>query len=315
MKNAVSRSSHAFAALSLAAALLLPCSARGQASTEVLNNDGVVQMLNGKVPKNLIVTKIQSTKTAFDVTPRGLVALNAGKVPADIIKLMMKASVPDSKEVLTNDDVIYMMTAKLPHDIILAKVQATSARFDLTAGALVSLNQNKVPQDVMKAMMAAPAPAAPAPAQPVAVSPPMTPAPATTAAATPTGSTSKSATAGAKLGKIFIEAATTTANGRAVPDSVLDQIAKDMKTRTGKFTLATSESDADFLLVASQHKEVAATGKPVARTLSAKLSVKDGAAWKTATSLESGSVTTWSAAEDKVVGKAEDWAKTHPKKP
>ena len=314
MKNAVLRASYALAMLSLAATVLLPCSARAQASTEVLSNDGVVQMLNGKVPKNLIMTKIQSTKTAFDLTPRGLIALNTSKVPGDIIKLMMKASVPDSKEILTNDDVIYMMTAKLPHDIILAKVQATPARFDLTAGALVSLNQNKVPQDVMKAMMAAPAPPTPAPAQPIAVSPPMSAAPAA-ANAGATGSAAKSAAPAVKLGKIFIEAATTTANGRAVPDSVLEQIAKDLKTRTGKFVLATSESDADFLLVASQHKEVAASGKPVARTLTAKLSVKDGAAWKAATSLESGNVTTWIAAADKVIGKAEDWVKAHPRKP
>ncbi len=152
MKNAATRASIALAMLTLATALL-PCGAQGQAA-EVLSNESVVQMVTGKVPKSLILTKIQGTPTAFDLTPKGLVGLFTSKVPNDVIKLMMKVGTSaDSKEVLANDGVIFMTTSQLPRDIIILKVQSTKPGFDLTTGGLVNLNENKVHQDVMKAMM------------------------------------------------------------------------------------------------------------------------------------------------------------------
>ncbi|MGH2669511.1 MAG: hypothetical protein ACRDH5_10455, partial [bacterium] len=71
-------------------------------------------------------------------------------------------------EILTNASVIEMVTAKLPKDIILAKLQSTANRFDVSATGLVTLNNAKVPKDLIKAMMAAAAPAAKPEARPAA---------------------------------------------------------------------------------------------------------------------------------------------------
>jgi hypothetical protein len=90
-----------FAPRTIVASLLLlaPLSlAPGLAATaaaqagEVLTNESVVQMVTGKVPKDLIVTKIRTTKSTFDVSAAGLISLNTSKIPPDIIKMMMNAT-------------------------------------------------------------------------------------------------------------------------------------------------------------------------------------------------------------------------------
>jgi hypothetical protein len=143
----------------------------GSQAAEVLTNDAIVQMVVGKVPRNVILTKIQSTKSEFDIAGHELVSLYQKKVAKDTILAMIQAVAPSApKELLTNEEVIYMLTNALPRDIVIAKIQASKPGFDLTATGLVNLNQNKVAQDVMKAMMAATppasssAPAAPTPA-------------------------------------------------------------------------------------------------------------------------------------------------------
>jgi hypothetical protein len=158
MKSGLARALIVFTTFGLAM-LVLPSrvTAQGSARAEVLTNESVVQMVVGKVPKDLILAKIQSTNSAFDTTADALIALHKSKVPADAIKIMMmKASGgKGSREVLTNEAVVNMVANQFPRDLIVAKIQSTRPGFDLTAAGLVSLNQSKVPQNVVKAMMAA----------------------------------------------------------------------------------------------------------------------------------------------------------------
>ena len=56
---------------------------------EVLTNEIVVRMLTSKVPKQVILAKIQISRSTFDVSASGLVSLNTSKVPDDVIKAMM----------------------------------------------------------------------------------------------------------------------------------------------------------------------------------------------------------------------------------
>lgn len=57
---------------------------------EILSNRAIIDMVEGKLPKDLIILKVKGSKAAYDVSSSGLVALNAAKVPKDIIKLMME---------------------------------------------------------------------------------------------------------------------------------------------------------------------------------------------------------------------------------
>lgn len=138
----------------LVPAYAAPAMAQAPKSTEVLTNQTVVQMVLAKLPRDVIQAKIQSTKNDFDITVAGLTGLQANKVPTEIMKSMMSAGPKKaSTEVLTNESVITMVTARIARDVILAKIQSTKTNFDVTSEGLVSLNTNKVPQDVIKVMM------------------------------------------------------------------------------------------------------------------------------------------------------------------
>jgi hypothetical protein len=133
-------------------AVLLGSARTGAQAPEVISNDSVVQMVAGKVPKDVILAKIHSTSNSFDVSPNGLIGLTKSKLDKDLINAMIAAKT-DSKEVLNNDAVITMVTGNVNKDVILFKIHSTKARFDLTSAGLVALAQNKVPQDIQKAML------------------------------------------------------------------------------------------------------------------------------------------------------------------
>jgi len=87
-----------------------------------------------------------------------LFALMAGASPATA--LVQAAPQP---EVVTNQTVVDMVSAKLPTDVIITKIQTSKTNFDLSTDALVKLNQSAVPSEVVKAMLQkSSAPAAPA---------------------------------------------------------------------------------------------------------------------------------------------------------
>ena len=61
---------------------------------EVLTNEIVVKMLGDKVPKPLVLQKMQMSRTAFDVSAGGMVSLKTSKVPDDVIKAMLLPPAP-----------------------------------------------------------------------------------------------------------------------------------------------------------------------------------------------------------------------------
>jgi hypothetical protein len=57
-----------------------------------VTNQTVIDMVAAKLPADLIVTKIQTSQTNFDLSTDALVKLTQGGVPADVIKAMMQKS-------------------------------------------------------------------------------------------------------------------------------------------------------------------------------------------------------------------------------
>jgi hypothetical protein len=160
MRHSVSRRgvTYVVASLFLIGSLLPRVGAAqgGGAPAEVLTNATVIQMVIGKLAKDLIVAKIQGTKNEFDLSANGLISLQQNKVSQDIVKAMLTAApAASTKEELTNATVVQMVTGGVPKALIIAKIQGSKANFDLTATGLVNLNQSKVPQDVIKVMMTA----------------------------------------------------------------------------------------------------------------------------------------------------------------
>ncbi len=57
---------------------------------EVVTNQTVLDMVNAKLPSDVIVTKIQTSPTQFDISTEALVKLNQSAVSSDVIKAMMQ---------------------------------------------------------------------------------------------------------------------------------------------------------------------------------------------------------------------------------
>ncbi len=172
---------------------------RAQGDTEVLTNATVVQMVAGKLSKDLIVGKINSARPGFDLSSDGIISLVSFKVDQNIIKLMLQVSdnarrsgsalptLVGLDEVLSNEIVVRMLSGKVPKQIVLAKIQMSRSAFDVSSSGLVSLTTSKVPEDVIKAMMLPP-PTAPAVA-PIPVREPTAPSPTVVPAKPAVGST------------------------------------------------------------------------------------------------------------------------------
>jgi len=116
-----------------------------------------------------------------------------------------------------------------------------------------------------------------------------------------------------KIGKIFIKAATSEVNGQQFADADMDSTVKDLKKWTDKFDLTENESEANFLLVVVERKAVAMSGQMASKVIVATLSVRDGAAWKPATKLQSRvGNTIWRGAAEEIIMRAEKWVKENP---
>lgn len=166
---AISRITRSLVCAAVAAVLAVGASATGLTAQsaaqggEVLTNASVIQMVTAKLQKSLVISKIASTPSTFDITADGLISLTLAKVPQDVIKAMMVANSTNAanrlpqvaSEVLNNDAVVKMISGKVPKALVLDKIRETKGNYDVTTNGLVSLNQNKVPQDVIRAMMTA----------------------------------------------------------------------------------------------------------------------------------------------------------------
>ncbi len=186
-----------YRATALGLLILVPVAAvRAQGDTEVLSNATIVQMVAGRLSRDLIINKINAARPGFDISSDGIIYLCSNKVDQKIVALMLQVAEGARKrgnppsalvgldEVLSNESVVHMVTAKVPKQLILAKVQMSRSAFDVSASGLVSLNTSKVPEEVIKAMMLPP----PAPVSPTPIpvrEPAPAPPPATTTAAAP----------------------------------------------------------------------------------------------------------------------------------
>ena len=50
----------------------------------VLTNQSIIEMAAAKLPEEIIITKIQTSKTNFDLSTPALVELNTGRVSANV---------------------------------------------------------------------------------------------------------------------------------------------------------------------------------------------------------------------------------------
>lgn len=70
-----------------------------------------------------------------------------------IFNMSMLAHAQDKAEVLSNKSVIDLFKAGLSADIIISKIETSSCKFDMTTAGLVALKKEKLPDNVIQAMI------------------------------------------------------------------------------------------------------------------------------------------------------------------
>lgn len=70
----------------------LAAQTQAPALKETVTNQTVIDLVAAKLPADVIITKIQTSPTEFDLSTPGLVSLNRAGVPSEVIKAMMQKS-------------------------------------------------------------------------------------------------------------------------------------------------------------------------------------------------------------------------------
>ncbi len=74
-----------------------------QSDSSILTNQSVIELVKDKLPEEVVITKIQTSKTNFDVSTPGLVALNKAGVPSNVIKAMMTPTTTAAAPTVASD--------------------------------------------------------------------------------------------------------------------------------------------------------------------------------------------------------------------
>ena len=127
---------------------------------DVLTNQSLIQMSEMKLSSNLIIAKIRASKNTFDLTTNGLLQLLTAKVSSNVIEATLQSV--SLSDVMKNEDVIKLWGADLSRKLLTQKINASRSQFDVTTSGLIQLKTGKVPDQIVKVMMAAPVSTKPA---------------------------------------------------------------------------------------------------------------------------------------------------------
>lgn len=120
---------------------------------EVLSNQNIVNMVQGKLDRKLIISKIQNTPNNFDLSAVEMVKLKNANVSAQIMEEMILNC--KNLPVMNNQEVLAMQEGNVSKDVIIKKINFSNCDFNVETDALIKLKAAKVPDSVINAMMAA----------------------------------------------------------------------------------------------------------------------------------------------------------------
>ncbi len=118
---------------------------------EQLTNKEIINLQTAKVSQDVILAKISSSKSSFDLTAQGLIELDAAKISDRVIKAMFVASPP--MEVMMNQDVIKISESEVSTDILKEKISKTPHKFEVDSESLIKLKTAKVSDSIVKEMI------------------------------------------------------------------------------------------------------------------------------------------------------------------
>jgi hypothetical protein len=108
--------------------------------TETLNNQSIIDLYKAGLDKDLIISKIQTSQTSFDVSTTALIALKKEKLDNDIIKAMVNKATSGSPSATVNTG--QTSVGSLPQIDIIDQVY----RYDKRTGNVIPLEKIQADQ-------------------------------------------------------------------------------------------------------------------------------------------------------------------------
>ena len=118
---------------------------------ELLKNQHIMTLVKARVDRELILDKIKSSSSQFNMSTNGLVELRQAAVPDNIVDAMLLASSP--LPTLRNQDIIDMYLGGVSREVITKKIQYSETSFSLTTDDMVALKTARVPDQLVRVMM------------------------------------------------------------------------------------------------------------------------------------------------------------------
>jgi len=107
-----------------------------QTNSDTLTNDKVILLLKAGLQPSLIITKIKTSITRFDVTTDDLIKLNSSGVPSEVINAMINPNPVVENKTVANDSVSIYKKWKVTSQITDGKVK------DMHAEITTQLNKD-----------------------------------------------------------------------------------------------------------------------------------------------------------------------------
>ena len=129
-----------------------------------LSNETIIEMYSKGLPTSIIASRLSSSANTFDISADALIKFTENKLPDDLINAIVDAAldstrhlvIPGSKNnVLSNENIINMYNKGISPSIIALQINKAANTFDVSTEALIKLTNNKIPEDLITAMIEA----------------------------------------------------------------------------------------------------------------------------------------------------------------
>ena len=143
--------------------IFIDLSVFGQKNND-LSNETIVEMYSKGLPASIIATRLSSSANTFDISAEALIKFTENKLPDDLINAIVDAALDSTRHVvepgsknnaLSNESIINMYNRGISPSIITLQINKAANTFDVSTDALIKLTENKMPEDLINAIIEA----------------------------------------------------------------------------------------------------------------------------------------------------------------
>ncbi len=129
-----------------------------------LSNETIIEMYSKGLPTSIIASRINASANTFDISTENLIKFMTNKLPDGLINVIVEAALDSTRHIvipgsennfLSNESVIAMYNKGVSPPIISLQITKAVNAFDVSTDALIKLTENKIPEDLITAIIEA----------------------------------------------------------------------------------------------------------------------------------------------------------------